>query len=157
MERIGRLAAIILLSLFTLPGHSQDYDTGLGVRGSVAWGITVKHFVMTDGAIEGLLTARFNGFNATGLYEKHIPVFDTDGFYFFYGGGVHLGLWNTDDPTPFRGTKIYTGIDGIIGLEYSFGGTPISLGIDWKPGFNLLSDFGFYFDEIAISIRYLFR
>jgi len=157
MVRILQIATIILLSIFTLPGQSQDYDTGLGVRGGVAWGLSVKHFVLTDGAIEGLLTARFNGFNATGLYEKHIPVFDTDGFYLFYGGGAHLGLWNTDEPKPFMGTKIYAGIDGIIGLEYSFDGTPISLGMDWKPGFNLFSDFGIFYDEIAISIRYLFR
>ena len=80
MTGVVRMVIIFLFIAVTHKGHSQDYDTGVGLRGGVAWGISVKHFILTDGAIEALLTARFNGLNACGLYEKHIPVFDTRGF-----------------------------------------------------------------------------
>lgn len=157
MIRVLKKTVIILLSFFSLHAHCQDYDTGLGIRTGVAWGLTVKHFVQTDGAVEGIISRRFNGLLATGLYEKHIPVFDTEGFYFFYGGGVHLGMWKKDIKDWFSSTDFQAGLDGIIGLEYSFGDVPLSLGMDWKPGFNLVSDPGMYIDNIAVSIRYLIR
>ena len=151
------MSALLWLVMHSGRVRSQDYETGLGLRGGVAWGVTVKHFVMTDGAVEGILTARYNGFNATALYEKHLPVFDTKGFCFYYGGGGHIGMWNTSEKTLFRTTRLFAGVDGIIGLEYVFEDIPLSLGMDWKPGFNLISEFGFYFDELALSVRFLIK
>ena len=155
---------IIIIMLFPLllvtGGKAQDYHTGLGLRASMAPGISVKHFITTDMAGEGILTARWGGFNATALAEFHLPVFDTEGFYFFYGGGAHLGVWDTgrDFYGDTRdGTRLFLGIDGIIGLEYAFLDIPLSVGMDWKPGMNFLADFGLFFDDLAISLRYLFR
>ncbi len=51
----------------------------------------------------------------------------------------------------------FLGVDGIIGLEYAFQDIPLSIGLDWKPGMNVISDFGFFFDDLALSFRYLFR
>jgi len=142
------------------PLMSQDYDTGLGLRGGFSSGISVKHFYTTDIAIEGILTARWNGFKITGLAEWHLPVFDTEGMYFYYGGGAHFGIWDTEKDyfgDPEQGDKLFLGVDGVIGLEYAFPGIPLSLGLDWKPGFEIISDLGFAHDEIALSVRYLFR
>lgn len=139
---------------------AQDYHTGLGLRASVSPGISVKHFITTNMAGEGILTVRWGGFNLTGLAEWHLPVFDTEGFYFLYGGGAHLGVWDRDRDyygNTRDGTTVFLGIDGIIGLEYAFPDIPLSIGLDWKPGMNMLADFGFFFDDLAISLRYLFR
>ena len=157
-----RISAITILSLIlsAFTAKAQDYHTGLGLRASMAPGITVKHFFTTNLAGEGILTARWGGFNATGLAEWHLPVFDTEGFYFFYGGGAHLGVWDSGRDyygTTTDGTRFFLGVDGIIGLEYAFPDIPLSIGLDWKPGMNILSDFGFFFDDLAISLRYLFR
>ena len=157
MQNILKRITILILSCISLTGSSQDYDTGIGIRGGVfAWGLTVKHFITTDAAGELLLTSRYNGINATALYEQHLPVFDTGGFYFFYGGGLHFGLWNKDQHLFLKDAKAYSGIDGIIGLEYVLVDIPLSIGLDWKPGINVISDFGFFIDEIALSIRYVF-
>jgi len=156
MYKILILFSIIFLSAFTPTGLSQDYDTGIGARGGVAWGLTVKHFITTRDAGELLLTVRHNGLNATGLFETHLPVFDTEDFYFFCGGGLHFGLWNTEEPKILKDVKANTGIDIIIGLEYDLEDLPLSIGMDWKPGLNIVSDFGFTIDEIALSIRYVF-
>jgi hypothetical protein len=158
MKRIT--LAIFSLILFTMSLGAQDYHTGLGLRASMAPGISVKHFFTTNMAGEGILTVRWGGFNATGLAEWHLPVFDTEGFYFFYGGGAHLGVWDRSQDyygSTGDGTSVFLGVDGIIGLEYAFLDIPLSIGLDWKPGMNVISDFGFFFDDLAISLRYLFR
>jgi hypothetical protein len=155
-----RIITIFFLGLISLAAKSQDYHTGLGLRASMAPGISIKHFFTTNLAGEGILTARWGGFNATGLAEWHLPVFDTEGFYFYYGGGAHLGLWDSGRDyygSTKDGTKFFLGVDGVIGLEYAFLDIPLSIGLDWKPGMNILADFGFFFDDLALSFRYLFR
>ncbi len=151
---------ILLFILLVSAGKAQDYHTGLGLRASVSPGISVKHFFTTNMAGEGILTVRWGGFNATGLAEWHLSVFDTEGFYFFYGGGAHLGVWDSEKDyygSNTGGTTLFLGVDGIIGLEYAFLDIPLSISLDWKPGMNVISDFGFFFDDLAISFRYLFR
>lgn len=47
----------------------------------------------------------------------------------------------------------------MIGLEYSFTSlinAPLSLSIDYKPAFNILSDTGFRFKGIAATVRWTF-
>jgi hypothetical protein len=155
-----KVLTIIFLILISAAIKAQDYHTGLGLRASSYPGITVKHFFSTNMAGEGILSVRWGGFNVTGLAEWHLQVFDTDGFYFFYGGGAHLGAWDTGRDnygTSNEGTKVFLGIDGVTGLEYAFDGIPLSIGLDWKPGLHVLSDFEFFFDDLALSFRYLFR
>ncbi|MEE9460975.1 MAG: hypothetical protein V3V53_04040 [Bacteroidales bacterium] len=158
MKRITFTILVLLFFVFT--SKAQDYHTGLGLRASVSPGISVKHFFTTNMAGEGILTVRWGGFNATGLAEWHLSVFDTEGFYFFYGGGAHLGVWDSEKDyygSTTGGTTLFLGVDGIIGLEYAFLDIPLSISLDWKPGMNIISDFGFFFDDLAISFRYLFR
>ncbi len=160
MKKLRYPILLLLLTGISFATFTQDYHTGLGIRLGYASGITAKHFFTTDAAVEGILTTRWDGFNITGLYERHLPVFDTEGFYFLYGGGGHFGLWDIKKFNPDSdqsGNQVFLGIDGIIGLEYIFADVPLSLGLDWKPGFNFISEFGFAFDEIALSVRYLFK
>jgi hypothetical protein len=152
--------SLLFLTFFIFTVKAQDYDTGLGLRASVSPGISVKHFFTTNMAGEGILTVRWGGFNATGLAEWHLPVFDTEGFYFYYGGGAHLGVWDSGRDyysSTKQGTNFFLGVDGIIGLEYDFFDIPLSIGLDWKPGMNVIADFGFFWDDLALSFRYLFR
>ena len=158
MKRIT--ITILLFILLVSAGKAQDYHTGLGLRASVSPGISVKHFFTTNMAGEGILTVRWGGFNATGLAEWHLSVFDTEGFYFFYGGGAHVGVWDSGKDyygSTTGGTTLFLGVDGIVGLEYAFLDIPLSISLDWKPGMNIISDFGFFFDDLALSFRYLFR
>jgi hypothetical protein len=48
------------------------------------------------------------------------------------------------------------GIDGIIGMEYNIEEIPFNISLDWKPGFNILGHTGFWGDELALSVRYIF-
>lgn len=150
---------LIFLLLSASDGNTQDYDTGIGIKAGMVPGISAKHFLTRYGALEGIATYRWNGVNLTGLVEFHIPVFDTEGMYFFYGGGIHAGLWDSGkarDRSP-TGRKLNLGIDGIVGLEYVFFDVPLSLGLDWKPNWNIITDSRLIIDEISLSLRYLFR
>jgi len=137
--------------------NAQDYKTGIGFRFGTGNGFTVKHFFNESGAVEGMLTTKWHGFDITGLYEKHDRAFDADRLRWFYGFGAHIGFYNGDYVEWGSPGSTYNvlGIDGIIGLEYSFTEAPINLGIDLKPALNIIGYTGFYAD-FALSVRYIF-
>lgn len=148
---------IILASVVVMLSDAQEYDTGLGLRVGSGAGITVKHFLNNRSALEGLLMTRWHGFDITGLYEIHDRAFDTDHLQWFYGFGAHIGFYNGDyvEWGIPGSTHNVLGIDGIIGLEYSFTDAPINLGIDIKPALNLIGYTGFWAD-FGLSVRYIF-
>jgi hypothetical protein len=142
----------------TLIGVAQDYNTGIGLRAGFNQGLTVKHFIGTRSALEGILATRWRGFEITGLYEIHNQAFNAERLKWYFGFGGHIGFWNGDHAKWGEPGVSYTviGIDGILGLEYSFSEVPINIGIDWKPSYNLSGYSGFWGDGGALSIRYIF-
>ncbi len=152
---------LILVFAMSIPSisNAQDYNTGIGLRLGFFSGVTVKHFVGTNTALEGILSSRWRGFNITGLYEwHHFDAFNADRLNFYYGFGAHLGFWNGD--YVYWGDRadsyMVLGIDGILGLEYNFEDAPINLSVDWKPAINFLGYTGFWGDGGALSVRYIF-
>ncbi len=134
---------------------AQDYKTGVGLRGGFSQGLTLKHFVGEKSALDGLLTTRWGGFEITGLYEIHNQAFDVEHLNWYYGFGAHIGSYNASNVS-WGTSGIIIGIDGILGMEYSFSEAPINVGIDWKPAFNLVGNSHFWGDGGALSIRYIF-
>ena len=153
---ITSLFAFCLVSI----GLAQDYKTGIGLRGGFENGLTIKHFTREKSAYEFILASRWRGFEVTGLYEVHNQAFDVERFKWFVGFGGHVGSWNGDYTYRYWGEQgtNYTvaGIDGILGLEYSFKEVPFNLSLDWKPAFNFIGYSGFWGDGGALSIRYIF-
>jgi hypothetical protein len=151
------LTFILAISIVVL-ANAQDYKTGVGLRGGFSNGLTIKHFVSEKAAFEGLLSTRWRGFDITGLYEIHNQAFDVERLKWYYGFGAHIGFWDGSNTSwGTLGTQ-YTviGIDGILGIEYSFSEAPINIGVDWKPAINLVGYTGFWGDGGALSIRYIF-
>ena len=137
---------------------AQDYNTGIGLRAGFSNGLTVKHFISEKSALEGILSSRWRGFGITGLYEIHNRFFSTERLNWYIGFGGHAGFWNGDDANWGTPGTSYTviGVDGILGLDYSFKEVPVNLGLDWKPAFNIVGYSGFWGDGGALSIRYIF-
>jgi hypothetical protein len=152
------LLTILLAAGPFLFGNAQDYNTGIGLRGGFANGLTIKHFVSNKAAIEGIVASRWRGLELTGLYEYHNRAFQTDRLNWYIGFGGHVGFWNGDNAHWGTAGTAYTvvGLDGILGLEYSFAEVPFNIGIDWKPAFNFYGYSGFWADGGAISLRYIF-
>jgi hypothetical protein len=150
----------LALICFATAINAQDYRTGVGFRGGFTNGLTIKHFTHEKAAMEFILASRWRGFEVTALYEVHNQLFETPRLKWFIGFGGHVGFWNGDYTYKYWGTQgtTYTvaGIDGILGIEYSFEEIPINLSLDWKPAYNLIGYTGLWADGGALSVRFIF-
>jgi hypothetical protein len=151
------LIIVLSLSLMAL-ADAQDYKTGIGLRGGLYNGLTIKHFFGRATALEGIFDTRWQGIDATILYEISHRAFDVSRLNWYYGLGGHIGFYNGDHyPNGTAGQSLTTiGVDGILGLEYNFAELPINISLDWKPAFNLVGESKFWGDGGALSIRFIF-
>ncbi len=161
---IKRIFLTLLISTLFLLGKveaQRDYATAIGARVSPSSGLTVKTFINDKSAFEGILSTRWRGVLITGLYELHQNAFQSTNFNFYYGIGAHVGWWNTDKyKHPWWDDKTdhtVFGIDGIIGLEYTFDEIPFNLSLDWKPMMTFVDYSGFTADEVGFSVRYTIK
>jgi hypothetical protein len=157
----AKLLLIIILIVSCLSMKAQSYQTALGVRfGGLSNGITLKHFVSSASALEGIVSMGNRTFIVTGLYELHSSVDNSKLFKFYYGAGAHIGFFQDGGYYNYYNHYYYTnqtvvGIDGIIGLGYKFNTAPINVGMDFKPFMDFNTGSNFYFDG-GLSIRYTF-
>lgn len=145
--------------LFAFSSQAQSYDTGIGIRYGWGKGLTVKHFLGEQVALEGILNSQWKGFSLTGLVEYHKPLLNSDLLNWYYGGGAHIGWWNGKydyKPQFESGTNTVIGMVGVLGVELHLDFIPISISGDWKPSLNLIGASGFWGDGGALSIRYTF-
>lgn len=176
--RAAAIITIITFFAFTANAQSQKknsggggagYSTGVGLRFGWDGGITAKHFIKDDAAIEGILSRAwgYRGFRITGLYEIQKPLPNAENFYWFVGGGAHFGMYGGGYWGGYykkKGTIYYYdynryyptfGLDLIGGLEYKFAEAPFTLGVDLKPYFDLWGWGGHFWDG-AFTARYTF-
>lgn len=147
------LIAALLLSI-TSTISAQNYKTGIGARVGFFNGITVKHFLSPNNAVEGIVNFRWDGVIITGLYEWQQPLPNAQGFEYYLGLGGHIGFfddyeWGDDDEV-----STVAGIDLIIGLEYTFPQAPFTIGLDYKPAFNFIGDNHIWADGLALNLRF---
>lgn len=146
------------LSIITV--QAQDYTSAIGIRGGWYRGLTFKHFLSDRLAFEGLLMTRYRGINLTALLEIHNSINEVEGLKWYYGGGAHVGYYNSYYyySNGLDNYNMIMGVDGILGLEYTFTDFPFNISLDWKPTFNLFGgDYYFSGDSGALSIRYTFE
>ncbi len=155
----------LFILVFTLVSFSNlkaqnlesDYTTAVGIKFYPS-GLTLKHFLQEDRAIEGLLYLWEDGYRLTGLYEFHGDINGVEGLKWYAGFGAHIGAysnqWKIDNPNKNQNTTI--GVDGVLGLDFKFTGAPINLSADWQPSYNFT---GYNYLEAGwggLSIRYTF-
>lgn len=152
---------IILIFVATALHAQRDYRTGIGARLSPSSGLTVKSFISDASAIEGIISFRWQGFIANGLYETHRDAFKNNNFNFYYGFGGHFGVWDNDwkhHPWYDDGNDfVALGADGIIGVEYTFEKVPFNIALDWKPMFNIIENTDLWVDDVGLSIRFILK
>lgn len=155
------LGTIVVCLLISFTASAQNYKTGIGVRGGLGSGVTIKHFTKPEVALEGIVATRWQGFYFVGLWEKHAAIQDVDGLTWFYGLGGHIGSWDGDSSPwfndPNRRQTTVIGVDGIIGLDFTIPNAPINFQLDYKPAFNLIGYSGFWGDTFALSVRFAIK
>jgi len=153
--------AVIVFLIGVNDVHAQrDYRTGIGFRAGPMAGLTVKHFISENAAIELSMSSRWNGSIFHGLYEINNDVMKDSRLNWYYGAGIHVGRWKLENNIHpwFSEDGSYTsiGIDGIAGMEYCLVDAPISFSLDWKPMFNVINKTRFRMDDIGLTIRVFF-
>jgi hypothetical protein len=164
MKNLLRFAlAFTILVCASVGAKAQSgYTTGIGLRGGIASGLTIKHFIKSDAAIEGILSTSFKhrGTVVTVLYEKHAQAFNTKGLQWYYGLGGHIGFhdghyYYKKGHDHYRDDHVVAlGVDGILGLEYYIRDIPFTIGADIKPYINIPSGGGNW--DSALHVRYVF-
>jgi hypothetical protein len=143
--------------------NPQDYKFAAGLKfGGFENGISLKYFMDTNTALEGVIGFRQNGVVITGLYEIHQEVFDVKELRFYYGFGAHIGSigkgtyrrFNGSDET-YNTAQLLLGADGVAGLEYAIPNSPIAVSLDLNPRVELAT--GPFFDIApGLGIKYAF-
>lgn len=154
MKKNRRIVATAVLSLlcFTataqLATNTSQYKTAIGLRGGGTSGITIKHFVSSQAALDGIVSLWGNGIGLTLLYERHQTAFNVDGLQWYYGAGGHVAL-NFDRNYRYKNDNFFyhnregnigVGVDGIVGIEYKINPLPIAISLDFKPFLELNSN-----------------
>lgn len=156
MKRTLLLFITIIFLSITLNG--QDYKTSLGLRAGLPYGLTLKHFMSKKNAVEGMLASSWGGFVITGLYENEHWTGEYPGLNWFWGFGGHIGFWDAGRNPNVNDTYVGSviGIDGIIGIEYTFDEIPLNLSLDLLPTVNIIGYTGWGGINGGLSIRYVF-
>ena len=137
-----------------------DYRNAIGGRFGIANGITFKHFMNNNNALDFIVNFRskknvYSTFRVIGLYEVHLPINNAPGLKWYYGGGGGIGVYD------YKGdgnndSEVAVSLDGVLGLDYKFNGAPINVSLDWKPALDITPDTGFDAEGFGLSIRFAF-
>lgn len=154
--------------VFPFTTHAQStsstYHTAIGLRAGGTSGLTVKHFMGSGAALEGIVGLWNNAFSLTGLYEKHVGA-GAPGLNWYYGGGFHVAAQNNrfDNRNRYYYRDYYAdggvgiGIDGILGIEYKINPIPFAISVDLKPFLEINTNGGSFFAlDPGIGLKFAF-
>lgn len=173
MKIILKTGLMIVLALFIRQAEAQENLKQAGFRFGNTTGFTGRIITEDNFAFEGIFGFRNGGVQLYGLFETRKPLYlnRVENMFLYFGGGAHIGFvkWNEYDQhyDPYHGyyddnydwrIGAAFGLDGILGMEYSFHAAPISMAVDFKPFFELYGPFlmRVNFWDFGFQIRYNF-
>lgn len=157
-------------------GYS-GYTTSIGLRGGYTSGISIKHFVNSNSAVEVVLGSRWHGYSVTAMYQIHKGnALGIPGMSWEYGLGGRAGFYDgryyykynrgkCNDPYNPKCYNYYNyhnpnltalGIVGIGGLEYQFKEIPFTISLDLIPVIYL-NHYNRGFMDGSLSLRYIIK
>ena len=163
-----------LLILFIFSGflfsvstvNAQNFDSAVGLRLGYPLSISYKKFINDSHALEFMAGTRGNNtlllgnsfryrwFNVGGAYLVHAPLDmgDFGGLDWYFGGGASVNFWTYNYETD--NANISFGIQGYLGLSYTFDDAPVNISLDWVPslfiGRTAFSGFGGGYGSLAV-------
>jgi hypothetical protein len=162
MKKIALLFAFLFaLSLSNDMKAQGNFQSALGLRFGAPLAASYKFFISDPAAIELYLGFRsysvgYTFLNPGAMYQYHFPINGVDGLNWYVGGGASLFLYSFDDGYCAGCDGLAFGINGVLGLDYTFADAPINLSVDWLPTIVIAGDFaGFGAGNGALSARYV--
>jgi len=148
---------LILLYSVTTFTFAQNYETAVGIKGGFpGYGsLNLKHYLGASTAIEGSIGGGANTLWLQGLYELNYSL--QDGFNWYFGGGLNLGFYSYKNQiTNDRISNMLVGINGIVGIEYTFEDFPLNVALDTGPNIRIINSIGFGWGG-GIAVRYAIK
>jgi outer membrane protein W len=139
MKTCSLFILVVGFSMLSLSNSlAQNYKTAVGARIGYPLTLSGKYFIDESIAVEANLGLRaFSGYSwvalsAAGL--KHKPLDVLDGLNWYYGAGLSVYFWRFDQINTLSSSSSL-GLQGYVGLDYTFKKSPINVSIDWTPTF----------------------
>lgn len=159
------ILAVILSVSFMGGLFAQDfYQSAIGARLGSPFSASYKTFINESAAIEayaGIRTYGFGGWlSLSGAYQIHEPLEEViEGLQWYYGAGASIFFWNYRDSNLDDFSSTSLGIQGYLGLDYTFSDHPIQLTVDWVPTIFIgninVSAFGAGYG--SLGVRYILK
>jgi len=142
----------VLILLLASTSFSQNYKMALGFKGGYpGYGTfnakkSISKSDYLEASIGGFGRYPYNiGFHVQIDYERMQAL--EDGFSFYYGGGVLLGLTSS---------IVHLAPKALLGLEYNFEDIPLNISIDTGPYLFVYPNIGFIWGG-GLALRYAIR
>ena len=142
----------VLILLLASTSFSQNYKMAIGFKGgypgygSLNAKKSISNSDYLEASIGGFGRYPYNvGFNVQIDYERMQAL--EEGFSFYYGGGVLLGLTSS---------IFHLGPKALLGLEYNFEDLPLNISIDTGPYLFVSPNIGFIWGG-GLALRYAIR
>lgn len=157
-----------MILFFCVAINAQNYVRDAGLRSGNGFSLaTYRQFYKDNRALELFIGYQYQGLRIGGIREYFKPALTkySDNFRLYYGYGVHSGFSYTNKHTFFNREYRYKwtfspvfGMDGILGLEYTFPEVPLLVATDLKPfyEFSLHRIFFVKVLEVSFSVKYRF-
>ena len=142
----------VLILFLTTSFFSQNYKMALGFKGgfpgygSLNAKKSISNSDYLEASIGGFGRYPYNiGFHVQLDYERMQAL--EEGFSFYYGGGVLLGLTSS---------FVHLAPKALLGLEYNFEDLPLNISIDTGPYLFVSPNIGFIWGG-GLALRYAIR
>lgn len=153
------LPILVFAFCFSFNADAQDFKQAAGLRLGVPLAASYKLFISDYHAVEGIAAFRtFVGgswFSLGGAYQIHNDITQVDNLQWYYGGGASV-LFYSYDSILIEDSGLGFGINGYLGLSYTFDSVPINLTVDWIPTLFINGIGGFGAGNGALAVRYIF-
>ena len=167
------LAAALTLSccILATSARAQAYKSAVGLRLGTPVAVTFKHYLNEGSAVEAFSGVRssdgFRWFSLSLAYQSSYSL-GLDGalapLSWYWGAGASLYQISFSDRElrEFLGADgrfNLLGINGYLGLEYTFDNLPITATVDWVPTYYTgdLDVSGFGIAQAGVGVRYILR
>ena len=151
-----RTLIFIVASFVVFNSQAQQYSTAIGIKGGYAFqsggGINAKHFLGGASAIEVTLGGGARHIWLQALYERNQEL--SHGVEWYYGFGGDLGSFTNGGYNGYS-NGLFIGVDGVVGVEYTFEEFPLNLALDTGPTLRVIPYVGFGWSG-GLAVRYAF-
>lgn len=159
---------LALCCFLWVSASAQEFTPSFGIRTGDYAGFNARLKYTDNIALEGIIGWKNRGTIVTALVQKIKPLTLpwADGFEWYYGLGAHFGFSSAKDNNHYQGVNYWNepmyknafvaGVDGIVGIDYTFTRIPFSICLDVKPLVELydITHLNVRVFEFGLSIRY---